>query len=131
MTKGSHTTEHSEFDASRALLRQAELALSGGDNTEASIKGWKAAELAMKTVAAQWDLPRDTHPELVETAMIIAIESGNDDIDLLFDVADSLNTNIYEGWFDKDGVAFSLGDIERLLDMLEALPERHVARPVK
>lgn len=130
MTKGSDTTEYSALDASRTLLSQAEVALSGGDNTEASIKGWKAAELAMKIVAAEWDLPRDTHPELVETAMIIAIESGNDDIDLLFDVADSLNTNIYEGWFDKDGVAFSLGDIERLLDMLESLPERQTARRI-
>ncbi len=117
--------------ASRTLLSQAEVALSGGDNTEASIKGWKAAELAMKTVAAQWNLPRDTHPEIVETAMLIAVESGNDDIDLLFDVADSLNTNIYEKWFSSDSVAFSLREIERLLDMLDALPEPRLARPVK
>ena len=124
-------TTKTKFDASRALLMQAELALTDGNNTEASIKGWKAAELAMKTAAAQWNLPRDAHPEIVETAMVIAIESGNDDIDLLFDVADSLNTNIYEGWFSNDSVAFSLREIERLLDMLEALPERHVAEPVK
>ena len=121
-------TTETKFDASRTLLSQAEVALSDGDNTEASIKGWKAAELAMKTVAAQWDLPRDTHPELVETAMVIAVESGNDDIDLLFDVADSLNTNIYEKWFSNDSVAFSLKEIERLLDMLEELPERQAIR---
>ena len=121
-------TTQTTFDASRVLLGHAKVALRDGDNTEASIKGWKAAELAMKTVAAQWDLPRDTHPELVETAMVIAVESGNDDIDLLFDVADSLNTNIYEKWFSSDSVAFSLREIERLLDMLESLPGRQTAR---
>ena len=124
-------TTKTKLDASRVLLRQAEVALSDGDNTKASVKGWKAAELAMKTVAAEWDLPRESHPEIVETAMVIAIESGMDDLDLLFDVADSLNTNIYEGWFSSDSVAFSLREIERLLDMLETLPERQTARPVK
>ncbi len=128
MTKGSGTAACSALDASRTLLSQAEVVLSGGDNTEASIKGWKAAELAMEIVAVEWDLPRDTHPEIVETAMLIAVESGNDDIDLLFDVADSLNTNIYEKWFSNDSVAFSLREIERLLDMLESLPGRQTAR---
>ena len=48
-------------------------------------------------------------------------ESGDDELRTLFAIANHLYINFYEGWLDRDTVAFHLRQVARFIDKVEAL----------
>ena len=51
----------------------------------------------------------------------LAEELGDPDVQRLFSVASALHVNFYEDWRSTQAVAAGLDDVERLLEMLDAL----------
>ena len=108
-------------DASRNLLAQARSELSDGDVRQASEKGWGAAAQMVKAIADQRGWRHRAHSLLFDAVDTLAAETGDDDIDRLFDVASALHVNFNEDWASAGRVARGLRDVERLLDKLEPL----------
>ena len=53
----------------------------------------------VKTVAEQRGWQHSDHAQLFDAVATIAAETGDEDIDRLFEVAIVLHTNFYEGWY--------------------------------
>ena len=103
------------------LLTQAQ-ALAVGDVRQASEKGWGAAAQIVKAVAQQRGLQHQSHAALYRVVDQLATETGDDDIYLLFQVANQLHVNFYEGWETAGNVSRALTAVRRFIEKLSALP---------
>ncbi len=63
------------------------------------------------------------HRELHLTIDRLSEETGDDQLRTLFDSANSLHINFYEGWMPRRSVANSLDRVAELVEKLEALAE--------
>ena len=110
-------------DDSRSLLARARRELDDGDLRQASEKGWGAAALMLKAIAAQrgGDWEHSRHRHYSSAASRLRSELGNRDIMRWFNVAESLHANFYEDQLLPSDISESLDDVERLLDLLEPL----------
>jgi len=111
--------EHSNI--SRDFLAKAEQALAEDDLLQASERGWGAAAHMVKGIAESRGLSHDGHRALYSAVNVLAHESGDRDIRVLFSVASALHSNFYENWMPQEMVADDLAQVRRLLEKLESL----------
>ena len=90
--------------ASRQLLRQGKEELAAGDVRQASEKGWGAAAQIVKSIAERRAWQHRNHAALFTAVSRLVNETGDEDISLLFAVANSLHVNFYENWEEADNV---------------------------
>ena len=109
------------LEASMLQLAQAEAELASGDVRQASEKGWGAAAQAVKAVAEQRDWPHRSHASLYRVVDRLTTETSDDDIYLLFQVANQLHVNFYEHWDTPANVARALSAVRRFVEKLSAL----------
>ena len=110
-------------DLSADYLRRAKGYLAEGDLSQASEKGWGAAAVAVKAVAAARGMNRQTHRQLYTALQALARETGDDDLRPDFGRANELHINFYENWLDVETVTLYLSQVERLLDRLSEMKE--------
>ena len=108
------------METSRRFMLQAEAELRAGDEMQASEKAWGAAAHAVKAVAEMREWRHDTHADLFRAVDNIVRLSGDPEIRLLFNNANDLHKNFYEGWFDEEYIAGGIDDVKRLLTKLDA-----------
>ena len=112
------TTEF-HADTSHRFIQQAEDELRRGDSLQASEKAWGAAAHAVKSVAERQGWEHKSHAALFRAVRAISETTGDPDIRMLFNAANSLHQNFYEGWLDDGYIAENIEDVKRLLDKLE------------
>ena len=113
-------TTETHYEASRALLAQAEAELGVGDARQASEKGWNAAAQMVKAIADGRGWEHGSHRLIWVAVNRLADESGDDDIHRLFRTANHLHMNSSENVDGEAEVAHALLDVRRFLDRLEA-----------
>jgi len=117
-------TAEAYWEVSEALLEQAAEELEKGDLRQASEKIWGSAALAVKALAVEREGRRITsHGELWEYVARISREIGDADLRRLWQVANSMHVNYYEGWATSDYVEDALEDVRIFLDKLRRLRE--------
>ena len=92
------------------------------DLRQASEKGWGAASQIVKAVAEErgWE-HNGVIGSLHRAVDSLVAETSDDEIQAQFSSANSLHINFYEGWLDRDTVAFHLRQVARFIDKVEAL----------
>ena len=108
------------IETSRRFMLQAEAELRAGDEMQASEKAWGAAAHAVKAVAESRGWRHRTHADLFRAVDNIVRLSGDPEIRLIFDDANALHKNFYEGWLDDEYIAGGVEDVKRLLIKLYA-----------
>ena len=114
-------TTQAYFEASEVLFAQAEAELATGDVRQASEKGWGAASQIVKAVAEQRGWEHHTHASLHQVVDRLCNETGNNDIFLLFAVANQLHKNFYENWETQSRVGRALIAVRRFIDLVAPL----------
>lgn len=115
------TTEKYET-ACQTLFAQAERELAQGDARQAAEKGWGAAAQAVKAVCESRGWDHVSHRDLRMAATELSRETGDREIRVLFEAANTLHKNFYEDFYNVDEVGESLIDVRRFIDKLDALP---------
>jgi hypothetical protein len=116
------TTRAEEYAAlSREFLEKGREALEQGDLIQASEKLWGAAAQKVKAVAESRGWSHHGHRELFRVVSRLAQETGDTEIRNLFRLADSLHTNFYEHWMTQEYIEDSVGQIQELIERLEAV----------
>jgi Archaeal PaREP1/PaREP8 family len=106
---------------SHELLAKAEEALSQDDLLQASEKGWGAAAHMVKGVAERKGWQHNSHRELYQVVSRLSQEQSDSGINVLFSVANALQSNFYENWKTKEVVEDDLAKVRELLQKLEGL----------
>ena len=109
-------------DTSRRMIRQAAAYLAKGDGLQASDKGWSAASHAVKAIAEGRGWRHKNHADLFRVVRRLTAEMEQPEIRRLFDVANGLHINFYEGWLGDEDIAERLADVRLLLAMLDETP---------
>ena len=107
------------LQVSRNFLAHAKEQLDLGDSLQASEKGWGAAAHAVKAVAEARGWRHGFHRDLFTAVRRIAQISGRTEVIDLFNTANALHQNFYEGWLDDEYIAMNLDRVEILLDLLD------------
>ena len=107
-------------ETSRQFIIQAEEELSKGEKMQACEKAWGAAAHGIKSVAELRGWRHNTHAALVRVVDNIVRLSGNSEIHSLFNDANALHQNFYEGWLGDEHIQRSINGVKRLLEKLDA-----------
>ena len=88
---------------------------------QAAEKGWGAASQMVKAVAEErgWDHTR--HRDLFAAVFRLSRETGDREIARLFEPANLLHTNFYEGQMKEADVEDALERVSQFVDKIEAL----------
>ena len=108
------------METSRRFALQAEVELRVGDGMQASEKAWGAAAHGVKAVAELYEWRHDTHADLFRAVDNVVRISGDPEIRLLFNNANALHKNFYEGWLSDERIARNIERVKRLLTKLDA-----------
>ncbi len=111
------------LEVSREFIIHAKEQLDLGNSLQASEKGWGAAAHAVKSVAQRRGWRHRSHRDLFTVTDRIADTTGEPEVVALFSTANALHQNFYEGWMNEGYIATSLDHVERLLDILDSLPD--------
>lgn len=103
------------------LLAKAREALAEDDLVQASEKGWGAGAQALKALAESRGWPHRSHRQLFEAVARLVTETGDRSIGDLFNTANALHTNFYEGWMPREGVTQGLDSVEEFVGRIEEL----------
>ena len=115
-------TQQNDYTAAgRDLLAKAHEELAQGDVRQASEKGWGAAAQMVNAIAVVRGWEHNGHALLFQTVRRLAEETGDEQIALLFQVANSLHSNFSENWLPEGTVRSSLANVDELVDKLEQL----------
>lgn len=115
------TTETTYRNAATQLLTQARQELARGDVRQASEKGWGAAAQAVNAVAESRGWDHKTHGSLFSNVDRLTRETGNNDLNELFLVANSLYGNSYEDWMPAEPVRSGLDSVAEFVAQLAEL----------
>ena len=88
--------------------------LRGGNNIQASEKGWDAVAQAAKVIAEERGWNHGGHRRIVDVVQQVADEHNRQGLIRLFGIAQALHTNFYEDWLDSDTVSIYLDDVKEL-----------------
>lgn len=113
--------EEKYAELSLRLLRQAQEEFDKGDRLQASEKAWGAAAHAMKAAAERRGWNHGKHGHLFAVAGQVADDADNPEIRRLFNSASSLHQNFYEDWQMDASVQGGIGDVRRLVEIMEEL----------
>ena len=111
----------SHSEASRRFMRHAKLEFERRDLPQASEKAWGAAAHAVKAAAATRRLRHYSHRELINALSQLASETGQDDLHVGFNAAQTLHANYYEGWMPLYTVQRNIAAVEHFLSLMEPL----------
>ncbi len=92
----------------RWLMDRAEWEFDRGDLVQASEKAWGAAAQFLKVLATQRGWGHESHQHLGQVADKLAAETGNPEISILFDRAESLHANFYEAYRSEASVRLGI-----------------------
>ena len=98
--------------------------LRDGDLLQASEKGWGASAQIVKALADERGINHRHHAVLQEIVESPVRETGDIEFDMLFDSAQGLHRNFYEGRMGHDAVERRLRRVEQFVDNVERLLER-------
>jgi len=115
----TQTDHYNELSAE--YLRKARTHFTEGDLKQASEKAWGAAATAVKAIAESRALEHERHGDLWRTVRLIVRETEDREIRVAFGLAESLHTNFYEAWLDREDVEDYLGEIEVLVGKLHGM----------
>ncbi|MCY3507033.1 MAG: hypothetical protein OXH41_12795 [Chloroflexi bacterium] len=132
MVTASEQRENEEKYAglSLRLLGQAQEEFDKGDRLQASEKAWGAAAHAMKAAAERRGWNHHNHGLLFLVAAQLADDAGNPELRRLFSIASSLHQNYYEDWQPEVSVQDGIGDVGRLVGLMEQLRAQPVSPSV-
>lgn len=132
MVTVSEQSENEEkyVELSLCLLRQAQEEFDKGDRLQASEKAWGAAAHAMKAAAVRRGWNHNRHGHLFAVAGQMAEDAENPEIRRLFSIASSLHQNFYEDWQPAIAVEEGIGDVRRLVELMEAVRAQPVRESV-
>ena len=102
-------------------LVKARQELAEGDLTQASEKGWGAAALMVKAVAELRGWNHKRHSWLHDAVDDLVSETGDNELNFLFGVANGLHINFYEGWYRPRQVEAGIQAVERFVAKVEPL----------
>ena len=108
-------------EQSRVFLAQAHEELAKGDLQQASEKGWGAAAQMVKAVAQERGWLYRSHRHLQNAVDELRMQTGDEDLDILFGAGENLHQNFYENWYSADSIALRLRLVERFVDKAEGL----------
>lgn len=111
------TTVERYQSVSAQLFEQAHLELEAGDLIQASEKFWGATAQALKAIAQDRGWEHRSHAHFYRVVRNIVDETGDNEIFILFQAADTLHANFYEHWLPED-------EIRRLADLVGQLIDR-------
>ena len=109
------------------LLQEADAEFEKGDFLQASEKSWGAVSQYLKALATERDWGHETHGHLGVVAGRLADETRNDEIRLLFSIAEGLHANYYQAHRDEMSVKLSMDEVKRYVGILAAIPPPGVA----
>ena len=115
------TTTVTYRDASRHLQSQAEAEYAARDLRQASEKGWGSAAQIVKALCADRGWRHDHHALLFEAVRALRVETGDEELYVLFSVAHNQHINFYENWLDDWEVRRDLDEVRRFVDKVETL----------
>ena len=110
-------------ERSRGFLAKAHEELNAGDLEQASEKAWGAAALMVKAVAQKRGMRHRQHRFLFQVIETLVEENEDAELETLFDRANALHTNFYEGEFGRRAVRRRLSDVEKFVDKMSAVLE--------
>ena len=105
----------------RRYLAQASEELARNDLEQASEKGWGAASQFMKAAAAERGWTHGGHRHLYEVSRLLAEESDDEELRMLFRAAHDLHINFYEGDMPASEIDYSLGKVTQLVQRVETI----------
>ena len=108
-------------EVSRRFLLHAEEQLALGDGLQASEKGWAAAAHAVKSVAERRGWRHNSHRDLFDVIDRISEATNRPEVSGLFNAANTLHQNFYEGWMRDRYIAANLSRVSRLVDILDEM----------
>ena len=108
-------------DTGREFIARARTYLAEDDLLQASEKGWGAAAQMVKAAAESRGWRHRSHRDLHVAINQLAEETGDAEIGDLFDAANQLHTNFYEGWLPRETVERNLSRVITLVEKLDGL----------
>ena len=109
------------------LLEEAQAEFEKGDLVQASEKSWGAVSQYLKALATERDWGHDTHSHLAQVADQLVEETGNVEMNSLFDTAQALHANYYQANRSEAWVRFAMEVVRRYIAILAAIPPPEVA----
>ena len=112
------TTAERYQSVSAQLFDQAHVELEAGDLIQASEKFWGATAQALKAIAHERGWEHKSHGNFYRIIRNLADETGDRQIRILFQAADSLHANFYEHWMDREQILALADEVSQLLERL-------------
>ena len=110
-----HTETSAEF------LTRAQGYLADDDLLQASEKGWGAAAQIVKAVAETRGWSHSGHRQLHQTVERLVAETGQAELRTLFNTANTLHANFYDGFLSATAISADLEAVERFVEQLRPL----------
>ena len=108
---------------SRQLIQHAEEELADGEPLQASEKAWGAVAHQLKAIARQRRWRHGGHHHFYQIIDQLVEETGGDEIETSFSVADALHGNFYNNFKSESAVRSNIQVVKLLLDKLSAIYE--------
>ena len=108
-------------DTADEFLTRARAYLADGDLLQASEKGWGAAARMVKAVAETRGWRHNSHGDLYRVVNRLANELEDEQLRSLFNTANSLHENFYEGPMPEEFIADALDEVEEFSGRLKAI----------
>ena len=108
-------------DTANEFLSKARVYLSDDDLLQASEKGWGAAARMVKAVAETRGWRHSSHGDLYRAVDLLADEATDQQLRTLFQSANALHQNFYEGWMTEEAVSDGLDNVEEFANRLKAV----------
>ena len=115
------TTADRYLSTSAWLFAQAEAELEIGDLVQASEKFWGAAAQALKATAQSRGWAHDSHAHFYRIIRNIIDETGDDELLDLFNAANLLHVNFYEGMLRPHEIQTMSERVRELISRLDSL----------
>ena len=106
---------------SRVFIEQAQTELDSGDLLQASEKAWGATARALKAIAEPRGWQHNSHYHYYQIVRRLIDLTGNEELRIGFQIAESLHANFYNGWMPETEVRASIADVRQLVADLHQL----------
>ena len=116
-------TTRTEYRSETAaeFLAKAWAYLADDDLLQASEKGWGTAAQAVKAAAESRGWNHNGHRQLHQTVERLAGETSRPELRTLFNAANVLHANFYDGFLPAEAIRADLEDVERFVELLRPL----------
>lgn len=109
------------LEVAAEFLARAPDYLADDDLLQASEKGWGAAAQMVKAVAETRGWNHSGHRQLHQTVERLVAETGQAELRTLFNTANTLHANFYDGFLPATAIDADLEAVERFAELLRPL----------